>query len=349
MAYEYDDIWVTRWIETDIPIPTQNSLLASMITFGWIPIVLNGLYYLFRGRHGSNEFLVAEFFITLLVSTIPFLIWHWNKQVFPMFFIHVSQVVRDRDELNRIEDKYARLFSKRYLLVSVPWTVAALIAFLGNAGYFADQGIFGLTNIVYWIYVLLFIWSGLITSIGVHIIIITLLCIREVAELPLRLDPLSPDSSGGLSAVGYFAIWTTLPASAGSLALPLAFELAAEGGFKTLIYLVVTVYALGIGLLFLYPTIKINRRAEERRKNILNEYKSKINELERKIGSEESGSVPMQDLACQMEIQRLRQKFEDYQNMDLYPMSLGILYRLISAILLPFIFVFLEVYLPELL
>jgi hypothetical protein len=55
----------------------------------------------------------------------------------------------------------------------------------------------------------------------------------------------------------------------------------------------------------------------------------------------------MDDVNRRLEMQRLRNKYDDYATVRLYPMQTQILARLAGSVLLPLVFLLLEFYLPE--
>jgi hypothetical protein len=49
----------------------------------------------------------------------------------------------------------------------------------------------------------------------------------------------------------------------------------------------------------------------------------------------------------QMEIQRARQEFRDNQNVQLYPLSISIITKLISSIILPILFILFDIFISD--
>jgi len=169
----------------------------------------------------------------------------------------------------------------------------------------------------------------------------TVLCIREVGDLNFTIDPLHPDGLGGLSAVGYFAISSTTLFSIGSLGLPFAFDIASSGGSTFVLYFLVIVYIGMVVLSFVYPTLYINHRAKEIRRKTLEDKRDQIRSLHEKIMSAEDGT----DVGLiETKLATSRNEYDEYDNVNLYPMSPSILSKLISSIMLPLFFLLIKTY-----
>ena len=61
----------------------------------------------------------------------------------------------------------------------------------------------------------------------------------------------------------------------------------------------------------------------------------------------ESDAALRENQTLQMEIQRVRREFGDYRNVQLYPLSVGILIQLLSSLLLPILFILFEMMLAQ--
>ena len=141
---------------------------------------------------------------------------------------------------------------------------------------------------------------------------------------------------------------TTMFVSIGSLAFPYVFLLTAEGRAPILIYGGVAVYVLVIGASFLYPTIYVNRRAQAVRERELERMRARIRELEAQA-RDPAEHASTDEVAKRLEIQRLREEFHEYATVSLYPLSVGILTRLATSILLPILFTVFELWFSQLL
>jgi hypothetical protein len=243
-------------------------------------------------------------------------------------------------ELLSIAERYRAFFSDIGAL-TVIWTVLVVAAVLINDGYFRSVGAAGYTDPAYLVYIVFAIWSAAITAVGIRMAVTTNLCIREIGELEFTIDPLHPDGLGGLSTIGYFAIRTTTMISIGALGLPLAFDIARIGGGSSIVYFLVAIY---IGLIigsFAFPTVYINRRANEIKADLLNGKRERIHDLQTRL-LEHDDAEEMEKL--QIKLDELRTEYDAYDRVNLYPMSLSIASRLISSVLLPFAFVVFETY-----
>ncbi|MFB6113866.1 MAG: hypothetical protein ABEJ58_07155 [Halodesulfurarchaeum sp.] len=345
MEYRPGHIWVTAVVDRVRARFVSNFVLASLLSVGAIPLVLTGVFFALTAGDLTGKFVVGQGLATVVAVFGPIGIWYYDRRVFPDFYDQMTDIVEEGAALSSIVSEYDRRFRENFWYVAIPWMALIVSVVVLNRDFFAAYGVSGLGDPAFLVYLGFALWWGLITGIGFHGALITVRCIRAVGTLRMQIDPLHPDGLGGLSSIGYFAIWTTMLISVGSLTLPLAFLIAARGNFRSIVYLAVGLYVLLIALSFVYPTVYVNRRAQSIREEILEEKRSKIRTLQQELGEPISGdSADIDDLATQYHIQTIREDFKDYRSVSLYPMTVGILSRLLSSVFLPLAFVFLEVY-----
>lgn len=340
MEYEGDRIWVTGAIEAVDRRAPGGPIVAGLLAFGWVPVLLLAPYLIGRADRMTDSFLFANLVAVLLIAGLPTLIRYYDGTVTPTFARKMTDRVRDPDALKEVAERHERLFARRYWLVVVPWTGLLLAVLAVSTPTLFDQGIEGIADPAYWAYAAFLLWGGLITGIGFHGIVTTVSYVRAIPRATrIVIDPYHHDGLGGMSSFGYFAIRTTVLVSTGALLLPLAFELAAGSAFEAVIYAAVVVYMAFIALSFFYPTLVINRRANEVRAERLEELREAIRDLRRDtavVGDREA-DPDVDDVARQLEIQRLRDRHEDYRDVKLYPMSPEILSQLVGSVILPLI------------
>ncbi|WP_136717426.1 hypothetical protein [Halorientalis salina] len=347
-------IWITQSIDGFAARTVDHPLLVGCLTFGTIPAVLSLLFFALLPARPPLDFVTAH----LLAMAIPFVgpaaIWYWDTHVFAQFVEQTAGLAVDPDAVRRVGDRYERVFSDRFLRFVAPWTALVVGVVALNVGYLETIGVRGVADPAFSVYLLIVAWFGIVTGIGFHGAITAIRAIRAVGRLDLEIDPLHPDGLGGLSAVGYLAIRTTMLISLGSLALPLALMFGIGGGFGTLVYLAVGVYVAVIAVSFVYPTVYVNRRAQaiveaelERTSAKIKRLRTEAAELAEADGAAEEAAT-MDEVAKRLEIQRLRDEYNEYAGVSLYPLSVGIIVRLLSSILLPVFFTVFEMYLGRL-
>lgn len=343
----YERIWVSRFIDYVSNRTFNNPLLTGLTTLGLIPIALTIAFLELVGGSVSSQFLVSH----LLAAAVPVVgvpgIWYWDTQIYPRFIEQTAELAVNPDAVRSNLQTYNEIFTQRYRPFTVFWTLLVTVIIGVNLPYFESLGVTGLSDPAFVVYLFFAVWWGIVTGIGFHGAITAIRAIRAFADHELNIDPLAPDGLGGLSNVGTLAIWTTMLISLGSLALPLAFILAARGGYQSLVYAAVGLYIFVIALSFAYPTIYINRRAQAIREDELEKRRVKIRRLQQKSNDVEAvadgdENASMDDMATRLEIQRLREEYQAHANVNLYPLSIGILVRLVSSLLLPIFFMLME-------
>lgn len=371
--YHEKAVWLSRLVNRGRRI-TGSPFLAGLMVGGWIPVVAT-LVAVDPGE-ASRLFLVGQWLACLMVVVGPFDVWYFDERLLPGFFKEVDEVLTPSDdETSRsLARKYDTYYATYWWVNVGVWAVLVLGVFVVSQPYLLEQGI--TTPVERAASLCFFLYWLTIVGLRSHAAIVTVLAIRAFAEnATLDIDPLHPDGLGGLSAVGDLAIQVTLIISLGSFALPLSFQLASEVAFGGFVYAGVGLFVLLIALNFLYPTYKMNRRAQSIRERLLEQNRRRIRRLEAELAvpadvSERSGSAGQVDGTdavsersegepaasaeklgpdsvrenelVQLEIQRARREFRDHQNVQLYPLSVGIITRLASSILLPICFILFE-------
>lgn len=354
--------WVTRWVKTAGDQLGYHPIVGGTVTLGAVSAGLTAAFLALTASATTPRFIASQILATLVAVIAPAGIWYWETRVFPAFVDDTSDIVEDKTALKAVAETYHRVFRKRSWTFAVPWTALIVAVVVLNAEFFRTVGVAGYADPAFWVYLAFAAWWGLLTGIGFHGALTAILCIRAVGGLAFDIEPLHPDGLGGLSAVGSFAIWTTMLISIGSLTLPLAFLLGAKGGYSALVYTAVAVYVTVIVLSFVYPTVYVNRRAQSIREEILEEKRLRIRTLQRGAADlEEAGQsatgelegdamvAKLDEVTKRLEIQRLRDEYTEYASVNLYPMTVSILTRLVSSILMPLFFVLLEAYMGRLL
>jgi hypothetical protein len=343
--YTNRSMWLTKLITAVEAYLPGDTVASSLLLFAAAPYVLaTTIIYL----AGSPD---GYFPLVLLLGATsaalgPALIWHFDQNVFPTFLEEVAEIVTQakKDELRKTVEYYEQFFHDRYWLVMVPWGVLLVGAVVINKGFFRSIGIPTYTHPAFLVTLVFSVWWAVVTGIVLHGGVTGILCVRDVADLELVIDPLHPDGLGGLSTIGYFSIRTTLMNSVTSLTLPLGFAIASEGGYQNVVYFAVFVYIGFLLVSFVYPTFYVNRRAQAVRETTLEKRREQIRTLEENMDMHGSATSATADLNAQLQLQSLRDDFREHKEVNLYPLSVSILTRLATSILLPITFTLLEAY-----
>lgn len=337
-------LWLTRIEEKILDKSPLGPFPTITLTIGIQPLILNLLFFYFIYNSAPTRF----YFLQILAATVliigPFFLYRYETHVFPKFIELAKDVTphEDNKQIKEIADKYRSFYATKYIYVVVPWAGILFGALYLNLPYFKNFGVQGLTDPIFIPYLIGWVvYAGVITGIGLHMIITTITCIREVGDLNFSIDPLHPDGLGGLSSIGYFAISSTTLFSIGSLSFPLFFDIAGEGDFAIFIYIVVFVYIGCILLSFLYPTTYINRRAKDIRREVLESKRERIYNFHQEILEADSDENIGR---MKTKLDTLRDEYDEYDRINLYPMSPSIMSKLLSSIMLPLFFLLLETY-----
>lgn len=340
--YLYNKIWVSKVLESRFPFRIQNPMLASIVKIGIAPNLFFIIFCAMRYEYITTGFLVGYIFAMIGLNLASFLIWYYDQRLQPDFFNKLSNIVPDQEKANTLATKYGNLFRRRWWILVAPWTSLLICVWATSLDWLSSEGgILGLNDVLYWIWFVIIVLTGMLHGIGLWGVLVTLLAVRAVSKESLRIDPLHPDKMGGLGAIGSYAIGTTLLFSAGSLYLPLGFQLAAGSELVTsFIYLAVLIFALFILLSFLVPTIIVHEKAKSIRNAILYELRNKYNEHIYMIDNNDENNIATN--VSRLKLIQIRNEYLDYQNVKLYPFEVGVFVKLITSVLLPLIFLLIK-------
>lgn len=338
-------IWVSEVMDRANETLPLGLTITTFFTVNMIPIILNVLFFYSINSAPTKDFAISQALITVMILIGPFAIKYYDNSVFPDFLNQIEPIVKEKEKLTDISNKYMIFFRQKYWIMSIIWSTLLVSVVVANINYFEQYGIVDIMNVSFLIYLLFVCWIGVISSIGFHMIVTTILCIREIGNLKLQVDPLHPDQLGGLSNIGILAIRTTMLNSIGALGLPLAFTFASSGNYESLVYFVVVIYTLFVLFSFLYPTVYVNRKAETVREKEIQNRREKIHDIRQNaIGEFKNNDPENVNIEHQLQIRLIRDELREYQNVKLYPFTVSILTRLVSSVLLPVVFMLLETF-----
>ena len=343
--FDYDTHWVSAQINSGF-FGIQHPVLVSILKFSMPWNIVAGAYTALHLESWSGSFIYASALGLLWVNVAPALIWYYDERVLPEFFSHLSELISDQQKREELAKKYNEFFATHRLSIALFWTVAFVSIVYTSETALIDQGMVESGSIFLWTTYAYAIYIGGVLGQGFVGPITTLLLIREVTHHELEIDPLHPDNLGGLSTVGSVSIRTTLLFSSGSLFLPLLFFFSSEGGVSSIIFGFTGIYIFTILISFIYPTAIVNRRAQEYRDSVLEDLRREYMDIDKKTQGPENDQIS--ELNKRLELQKVQNQYDNYNSVKLYPLQLSILTRLVGSVILPILFMFVEIYLPNL-
>lgn len=333
MGRSTDRIWVSRVAGA---VPGVHPCAAALLAMGWPPIALTYGVHRASATPWTGTFSLAQTTAALLIAVLPTFVWYYDEVLLPEFFERADRIVRDRAVVTDAAERHQRLFARRFRPMTAAWTVLILAVFLGSGPALASQGIGGPASPAYWLYFLFFLWGGIVTGIGFHGVLTTILAVRALVDADaFGIDPRHPDGNGGLSPFGYFAVRTTMLVASGSLLLPLAYELVVGGALEEAVYAAIACYTLFIALSFAYPALAVKHRAERARRRKLEELRERIRTLRESLAAERADLAETEELSRELRLQRLEREYATYERVSLYPISGGIATRFVGSTLMP--------------
>lgn len=254
----------------------------------------------------------------------------------------------------KIKEKYDTMFKNRWWIIAIPFCCLMYYIFLSSTEALELGGLHGYSDYWFWIVFAIYVFDILMTSTGLWGVIVTILAIHEISGCSIKIDPLHTDGVGGLNCFGNYAIATTLIFSSGALWLPLAFDLMAGiPALTTFIYAAVFTW-MGFTLLsFVYPTFIINVRAKKIRNAEIDirrrEYEESreiiriINDMRIKTNYMKADTVnPIMAMVYYFNTELMREEFEHFKAVKLYPFEIFIFSKLISSVIFPLLVWFVQ-------
>lgn len=335
-------LWLTSWFEW---LRNQYGTSGAGAIFASLPAVIVTTYAVFRWEYITPSYLYSLLAILVVTSVAPYLIWYYDFHLFPEFRDTVEPLIQTDGVVAAIGERYHRQLATKWWISAIAASIPIPILLYYGDPFLSQRGLFGISDPIFWLVVGLLLWIGVIVGIGFLLVAITFLVIRDVSAQPLEIDPMHPDGLGGMSAIGHYAIRTTTLFSLGALLIPLQLQYAATVGKSAtmLIYLMGSAYGLFIAGSFFYPTIKINRKAEAIRAEILEDLRRQYYTLKDRAKEPAIGvDVEATDQAKEQKLNRLQEEYREYRNVRLYPLQLPILIRLFTSVILPVLLIGLE-------
>lgn len=340
--YNFSQTWVTKAIVSKWPFFIKNPFLSVVIKFGLILIFVFTIFYLVRHEYISTKFLIAEICALFWISIIgPYLIYFYNEKLLPTFFSKLSDILPNDEELKLLVEKYNKIFPRIYKILFV---LSFFLFIVGNIltpihSPNIGSGLFGLSDPWHWILMIVSFWLVLLAANGISAIITTMIVIKEISKETISLDPLPANNVGELGCVSYYATRTVIMVSSGSLLLPWALLSPNVKIIELLSYSIVIFYSLFILLSFLYPIIKMYKKANSVRNEILNALKKRYNDLDHKLESinqnPPNADTYYYEYRIREELQRIKEKYLFYEDMKLYFFNIEIFVRLTLSVMSP--------------
>jgi MFS family permease len=331
-------LWLSRLFE-DVRARVDRPIAISLGFFGGLPGLIIAVYVAARWSYMSPTYLFSLGALLLVTGVAPYLIWYYDTRLFPEFLGDVEILLAGESTPKEIGERYQRLIADRWWLPAIAASLPIPVLTLFGQPFLRQRGLLGATDPLFWPVFAVLLWIGVIVGIGFLLVAVTFLVIRDISAEPLRIDPMHPDGLGGMTIIGRFAIRTTALFSLGALLLPLQMQYASTVGptATTLIYVMAGIYGFFIAGSFLYPTLKINRRANAVRETILHDLREQYQTLKREADEPRVGAaIETTDPAVEQKLDRIRTEYEDYDNVRLYPMEISIITRLVGSVVLPF-------------
>lgn len=336
-------LWLSRVAESN-PLFVGRPFATSLLAFGLPLDALAAVYVAQNYATFDLAYFVASALGLVWMNVAPFAIWYHDRRLTEAFVARATEIAKDDDRVESVVARTERTFRTLLRASIVVWTLGTVGVFAEGLDLFATYGIEGPTDAFFWTTLAYSVLVGVLWGTGFASGLRTILHVRAVASLGIDIDPMHPDSLGGLSNVGFYAVRTTMLLSTPSLWLPLGFLLATGSDIEELVGLIVSAYVLLLLLVFAYPTALVSLRAQATREDRLDALRREYNERKSKIAAAEDD---MERLRREQELRRVRDEYNDYKAVRLYPVELTILTQLAGSILLPIVLFLLEQYLSQ--
>jgi hypothetical protein len=321
---------------------STNNLLSSISIFGVIPYVYLTIQVFFIRPDFIKANAIEIFSMYLLFSWSwlgPFAIWVYEDKIIPKFFNEAKSIFLNKNEYDNFLAIFNSSLYTNYKTHIIIWQSLIFIAFLLISGYMKRFGLHGLSDYLYWFWIIFLMYLGFITGQGVGGVLRTIKIIDQLSKIQFNINQYHHDRHGGLSCIGKLTIWTLSLFSLGSICVPiLCCVIYFSDPIVTVpIFIMLFLYCFFIVISFIYPLIKIHGRVSEIKDLLFNEIRNQTASL---------GYLQPEclfydcDLTKHMQILNFRNMLVDLDRIASYPINTKIVFEVILFGFLPVILLF---------
>jgi hypothetical protein len=188
-------LWIIRW-QDHLSKVLRSRIIASVLMF-YVPALASGL--VLQVSLGERVFTRGVHFALVWLAIAPFIIQDAFRLMLRFFEDHRSNFADAEDWQRLRSEEILRLYSSRYLIFGIPWTIVVVAIIL--------------CTIYLHSHVLIKLWATLVfsilfllSSIGFNGIYANTAMLCKLCSSSIRFQPYHPDLYGGMAAVGTFAL-----------------------------------------------------------------------------------------------------------------------------------------------
>ena len=157
-------IWISQLMD-NMPF---GPFLSSVVIFGLPVDIVFSVFVLSRRGYIAQTLYPGLLLSLVWLNLGAYFIWLYENRVIPGFLHRAEDLVEDTDALGGIIDLCSCLFSNRFLLFSLPWTILLVVTWMQvrNDTMLMYLGIKSYSDVWYKIGFIAMAWTGTITGIG---------------------------------------------------------------------------------------------------------------------------------------------------------------------------------------
>jgi hypothetical protein len=272
----------------------------------------------------------------------PLSIWYYEEHLLKNFY-RESRYIIQQNCWNEINSKISKYY-KRALITA--WTLVVIVIYLCVARSYCNKhlGFHGFTDPWYLLSVVSVGMQAVLSGIGFYGCINSMSLIWNVYKsCDLIINPYHFDNKAGMSIFSNLSSKTTLIFSTGAIYLPILLTVATSINEILVvgIYFLTTIFSVSIFLSYSISNYLLYRKSRLIVSKEAQKIAAKLNPLYNRIVNE---SMHADNIIA--EYNNLRRAFHDLISIELYPFNLKGITFMASVIIVPFLMVLAQMFLP---
>ena len=281
--------WIEKIYHKINPKGFSKYLLSLLITL--IPIIL-----VFIPELASRSFFWYNISKRKQISLILGSVWIGLGPYFIHKYITESNMFFDscKNHCNSkrifiIQSQFNNTFArdKSFSIIFFVWTSLVITSIILNSQYISSFGIFGYSDIYFYVFCICFIYVLYLHSVGFYGVYASLRIIRYIMKKELiEINFFDSDQHGGIDFIIRYAFKVTMMFSTGLLFIPILFDYILFTNnviIKLSLYIITLMYGISLLLSFYIPLKAINIYVNQKKKTFIDhlfiEYQESYNIL----------------------------------------------------------------------
>lgn len=271
------------------------------------------------------------------------LIYNHYHKIYKKFWKKLYDLVDNKSEVLNVNFQISQKCKKFSDVILVIWLIIIIMALIFGADKLSIVGIRGLSDSFFCVFVILCVFAGYLTSVGLTQTLKMVYSIGYISKkLKIPFDQLNEDGIGNYSVIAKYCLPTTMYLTSGVFFVPILVVFMKSGNTSTnwLTLLLILMFSMFILLSMVYPLIKGYLMANESKSVVMMEIKEQMFSSINQCIEE-----PIE--ANKIQWETLNHKYKLIETIPTYPFQLNIVIKIVVTTLIPIFTFFLQMFLTQ--